>query len=76
MQAQVLHALENQNMAASAHISERIAEAIIDRLRQHGQCSIMDVRSMGFSLNDIARHWPEACKIAERENSKWRIVNG
>lgn len=47
-------------------VAEQIAEVIVDRLRQNGQCSIMDVRAMGFSLNDIARHWPEACRIAER----------
>jgi hypothetical protein len=48
------------------HIAEQIAEAIVDHLHTHGQCSIMDVKAMGFSLNDIARNWPDACKIAER----------
>jgi hypothetical protein len=53
-----------------------MAEVIAKRIQQHGQCSIMDVRAIGFSLNDMARYWPDACRIAERENSKWRILNG
>jgi len=74
----MMHALcviDEQDHSAQPHISERIADVIVERIRQHGQCSIMDVRSMGFSLNDIARYWPDACRIAERENSKWRILN-
>ena len=59
-----------------AHVAERIAAAIVEQLQKKGQCSIMDVKTMGFTLNDIARYWPDACRIAERENSRWRILNG
>lgn len=71
-----LRVMNDQDHPVQPHISERIAEVIVKQIRQHGQCSIMDVRAMGFSLNDIARYWPDACRIAERENSKWRILNG
>ena len=65
-----LRAMNDQEEFASVCVAERIAEAIITRLEQHGQCSIMDIKAMGFSLNDIARYWPEACHIAERKRPR------
>lgn len=56
----------NEQNSAPKHIAEQIAEAIVDHIQTHGQCSIMDIKAMGFSLNDISRYWPEACRIAER----------
>jgi hypothetical protein len=61
---------DDQEEFASVCVAERIAKAIITRLEQHGQCSIMDIRALGFSLNDIARYWPEACRIAERKRPR------
>jgi hypothetical protein len=55
---------------APAHVAERIASAIVEQLQKRGQCSIMDIKAMGFSLNDIARYWPEACRIAERKSPR------
>ena len=51
-----------------AHVVERIAAAIVEQLQKRGQCSIMDIKAMGFLLDDIARYWPEACRIAERKS--------
>jgi hypothetical protein len=42
--------------------------AIVEQLQKRGQCSIMDIKAMGFLLDDIARYWPEACRIAERKS--------
>jgi len=70
-----LRALQDDEFAPT-HVAERIATAIVEQLQKKGQCSIMDVKTMGFTLNDIARYWPDACRIAERENSRWRILNG
>ena len=53
-----------------AHVVERIAAAIVEQLQKRGQCSITDIKAMGFSLNDIARYWPEACRIAERKSPR------
>ena len=50
---------------APAHVAERIAAAIVEQLQKSGQCSIMHLCDIGFSLNDIARYWPQACKLAE-----------
>ncbi len=55
---------------APAHVAERIASAIVEQLQKRGQCSIMDIKTLGFSLNDIARYWPEACRIAERKSPR------
>lgn len=67
---------DEQFLMHSVHVAERMADAIVQRLGRYGQCSIMDIRAIGFSLNDITRYWPDACKIAERKNSKWRNLNG
>jgi hypothetical protein len=56
----------NKDEFAPAHVAEHIAVAIVEQLQKKGQCSIIDIKALGFSLNDIARYWPEACRIAER----------
>lgn len=55
-----------------AHLpmAEQIAEAIVECMNKNGQCWIIDIRAMGFSLNDIARHWPDACTMAARKRPK------
>ncbi len=47
------------------HIAERMAAAIVARMQQKGECRIAHLRDLGFSLDDIARYWPQACKLAE-----------
>ena len=66
----VLHIMDEQKQNPPQHIAERMAEVIVKQILQHGQCSIMDIKAMGFSLNDIARYWPEACRIAERKRPR------
>jgi hypothetical protein len=45
--------------------AQRMAAFIVERLEKNGSCSIHDIKTHGFSLNDIDRYWPEACRIAE-----------
>jgi hypothetical protein len=35
-----------------------------------GQCGIHELRAAGFSLDELARYWPEACKIVEGRRSR------
>ena len=58
-----LHTIHDAN--EPVHVAELMATAIAERMDQKGECSIMHLRDMGFSLNDIARYWPQACKLAE-----------
>lgn len=53
-----------------AHVAKLMAAGIVEQLQKKGQCSIMDIKAMGFSLNDIARYWPEACRIAEHDRPR------
>jgi len=62
--------VKQDNEFAQAHVAERIAAAIVEQLQKRGQCSIMDIKAMGFLLDDIARYWPEACRIAERKSPR------
>jgi hypothetical protein len=52
---------ENEPM----HVAVRMAEAIMERMAQKGECRIAHLRAMNFSLDDIARYWPNAWKIVE-----------
>jgi hypothetical protein len=52
------------------HVAERMATTIAERMEQNGECSIMHLQGMGFSLDDIAKHWPQACKLAEVRRSR------
>lgn len=54
-----------KNEDEPVHVAERMAAAIAERMEQKGECRIKHLRAMGFSLDDIARHWPQACKLAE-----------
>ncbi len=58
----------NQQM----HVAERMADAIVERLQQKGECGVAHLRSLGFSLDDIARYWPQACKLAEAKRPRPR----
>ncbi|MDE1900961.1 MAG: hypothetical protein KGI37_04860 [Alphaproteobacteria bacterium] len=58
-----LRVIRSQN--ETEHVVERMATAIAERMDQKGECSIMHLRDMGFSLDNIARHWPQACKLVE-----------
>jgi len=56
---------KNQDHSGPAHTAERMATAIMECLDVTDQCSIQDLRVMGFSLDELARYWPEAWKIVE-----------
>lgn len=49
---------------------ERMADAILEIIEKRGKCSILDLKGQGFSLDDIAHHWPEACELAEAKKRK------
>ncbi|MDD3287473.1 MAG: hypothetical protein PHX43_00505 [Alphaproteobacteria bacterium] len=59
-----------QDNSELAHVAERMAAAIIERIKQKGECSITHLRALGFSLDDAARYWPEACKIVENDGRR------
>ncbi len=59
------HAMIDQFPPARTTVVEQMADAIILCLDETGRCRIRDIRDRGFSLDDIARHWPEACRLAE-----------
>jgi len=46
-------------------VPERMAEAIVQIIQLRGKCSVLDLKTKGFSLDEIARYWPEASEIAE-----------
>lgn len=54
-------------------VPEQIAEAIVECMNTYGECWIIDIRAMGFSLNDIARHWPAACAMAEKKRPRPKV---
>lgn len=60
-----LRMTKEQQDAEPVHAAERMARAIMECLDGADQCTIQDLRSMGFSLDELARHWPEAWKIVE-----------
>ena len=49
-----------------AHVAERMAATIMERMQQKGECRILDVEAMGFSRDQVARYWPDAWKIVEK----------
>lgn len=53
-------------------VAEQIAEAMTECFEKNGACWIIDIRAMGFSLNDIARYWPDACDIVESRKIRLR----
>jgi hypothetical protein len=59
-----------QDDSGSVPAAERIAAAMIRCLDLTGQCGIHELRAAGFSLDELARYWPEACKIVEGRRSR------
>lgn len=53
--------LLNENL----DLQHRMADTILDIMRQKGECKPHDLRDKGFSLDEIARHWPMAYALAE-----------
>lgn len=51
-------------------VAERMAAVIIEQVKQKGECGITHLRALGFSLDEIARYWPEACKIVENDGRR------
>ncbi|MDD3183049.1 MAG: hypothetical protein PHD48_09640 [Alphaproteobacteria bacterium] len=66
--------LEAQNIPSGhdepKHVAERMADAIVEQLKINGECRVVHLRALGFSLDDVARYWPEACKIAENKKRR------
>jgi len=58
------------NMDDATDIPARMAEAILSAIAQRGRCGILDLKAKGFSLDDIARYWPEATAIAEDKTKR------
>jgi len=56
-------------------VPTRIAETILRNIERQGRCSILDVKAVGFSLNDIAHYWPEACRLAEHISATHRRIS-
>jgi hypothetical protein len=48
------------------HVAERMANTMMEMLNEDKTWSIADLRRANFSINDIARYLPEACKIVEQ----------
>lgn len=69
MQTQALLALP-QDEDETRHVIEHMATAIAEHLEKNGQCRIADMCAMGFSLSDVTRYWPEACKLAESKRPR------
>jgi hypothetical protein len=65
-----LRMMQDDEEFAPAHVTERMAAAIVARLEQKGECRIDHLRALGFSLDDIARYWPQACKLAEAKRPR------
>jgi len=45
----------------------RMADAIIAILKKHGKCDQQDLKTNGFSKNEIETHWPLAYSLAAVE---------
>lgn len=70
MAAQLMQ--KNEDEPEPLHVSERMAAAIVARMEETGECRISHLRALGFSLDDIARYWPQACKLAEARRPRER----
>jgi hypothetical protein len=60
-----LQMLKDEPEDKPLHVAERMAAAIVVRMEEKGECRIAHLRALGFSLDDIARYWPQACKLVE-----------
>lgn len=45
-------------------LANRMADAIADRIRKHGQCRPRDLEKMGFTRDEIAEAWSLASALA------------
>ena len=59
-------AAEQQASEAFA-LANRMADAIADRIRKHGQCRPRDLEKMGFTRAEIAEAWSLASALAAVE---------
>ena len=50
-------------------LANRMADAIADRIRKHGQCRPRDLEKMGFSRDEIAEAWALASALAAVEGA-------
>jgi len=68
------HAMSDHFPPPPQTVAERMADMIVACLEETGHCRIIDLRSRGFTLDELARYWPEACRLAEikRPRPVWR----
>jgi len=54
------------------HTAERMADAIQECMKlRNGPCGILEVMKMGlFTLDEIARYWPEANSIVQKKSKR------
>lgn len=52
------------------HPAKRMTACIAQKIEFSGQCTIMDIKAEGFTMDEISRHWPEACKIAAQNTRR------
>lgn len=53
-----------EQASAAVALANRMADAIADRIRHHGQCRPRDLEKMGFSRDEIAEAWSLASALA------------
>jgi hypothetical protein len=49
---------------AAESVRDRMASAIGDKIQSSGDCKPHELRPLGFSSDEIARHWPMAYALA------------
>lgn len=64
------HTMSDHFPPSPVSIAEQMAEAIATCLNDTGRCRIRDMQDRGFNMDDIARHWPEACRLAEQKRPR------
>lgn len=60
-------AAAGQQASEAFALANRMADAIADRIRIHGQCRPHDLEKMGFSREEIAESWSLASALAAVE---------
>ena len=60
-------AASEQQAGDAFALANRMADAIADRIRQHGQCRPRDLEKMGFTRDEIAEAWSLASALAAVE---------
>ncbi len=51
-------------------LANRMADAIADRIRKHGECRPRDLEKMGFTRDEIAEAWSLASALAAVESPR------